>query len=208
MPSLLRKLYTECGPEFGEFKGRLAVIRRALYGTKMAAASWRATISKVIKDMGFEMCLADNDVWIRKGFNRDGANCWECVLVYSDDLLVVARNPSKILAHVDQHFKLKGGSVQSTTSYLGADVRKYSLPDGSEAWYLSSNSYMKEPARNAETWLHKREKDNSGWQSFKTKTSCMFPSGWKPELDVTPLLNPCRGCKLLPAADWSASLDV
>ena len=45
------KLYTRCGPEFGEFKGRLAVIQRALYGTKTAAASWRATISKVIEDL-------------------------------------------------------------------------------------------------------------------------------------------------------------
>jgi hypothetical protein len=124
-----------------------------------------------------------------KGFNRDGAKCWEYVLVYSDDLLVVARNPSTILAHVDQHFKLKDGSDQSPTSYLGADVGKYSLPGGSEAWYLSSNSYVKEAVRNVETWLQKREKDNPGWRSLKTKTSCMFPSGWKPELDVTPLLN-------------------
>jgi hypothetical protein len=65
------KLYTRCGPEFGEFKDRLAVIRRALRGTKTAAASWRATILKVIKDLGFEMCLADNDVWMRRGANRE-----------------------------------------------------------------------------------------------------------------------------------------
>ena len=61
------KLYIMCGPEFGEFKGRLAVIQRALCGAKTVAASWRATISKVIEDLGFEMCLADNDVWMRKG---------------------------------------------------------------------------------------------------------------------------------------------
>jgi hypothetical protein len=100
---------------------------------------------------------------MQKGFNRDGAKCWEYVLVYSDDLLVVARNPGEILTHVDQHFKLKDRSVQCPTSYLGADVGKYGLPDGSEAWYLSSNSYVKEAVRDVETWLHKREKDNSGW---------------------------------------------
>jgi hypothetical protein len=55
------KLHTRCGPEFGEFKDRLAVIRRVLYGTKTVAASWRATISKVIEDMGF---LADNGMWM------------------------------------------------------------------------------------------------------------------------------------------------
>ena len=40
------RLFTTCGPEFGEFKGRYAIIRRALYGSKSAAASWRADISK------------------------------------------------------------------------------------------------------------------------------------------------------------------
>ena len=63
------RLYTKCGPEFGEYQGRFAIIRRALYGTKSAAASWRATISEVIKGLGFKMCRADNDVWMREGFN-------------------------------------------------------------------------------------------------------------------------------------------
>ena len=87
------KLYMRCGPEFGEFKDQLGefkdqlpVIRRALYGTKTAAASWRAAISKVIEILGFEMCLADNNIWMQKGFNCDGAKCWVYVLVYSNDL--------------------------------------------------------------------------------------------------------------------------
>jgi hypothetical protein len=42
------KLYMKLGIEFGEFKGRIAIVRRALYGTKSAAVSWRATISKVV----------------------------------------------------------------------------------------------------------------------------------------------------------------
>ena len=33
------KLFTVSGPKFGEFAGRRAIIRRALYGTKSAAAS-------------------------------------------------------------------------------------------------------------------------------------------------------------------------
>ncbi len=84
------KLFTVSGPEFGEFAGRRAIIRRALYGTKSAAASWRAAISKVIEGLGFKMCRADNDVWMRKGFNKAGEKVWEYVLVYSDDLLIVA----------------------------------------------------------------------------------------------------------------------
>ena len=55
------------------------------------------------------MCRADNDVWMRKGFNKAGEKVWEYVLIYSDDLLIVARNPGEIVAQVDQHFKLKEG---------------------------------------------------------------------------------------------------
>jgi hypothetical protein len=80
----------KCGIEFREFKGRIAIVRRALYGTKSAAASWRATISKVIEGLGFQMCKADNDVWMRKGFNSAGEKVDEYLLVYSDDLLAVA----------------------------------------------------------------------------------------------------------------------
>ena len=68
------KLYTRCGPEFGEdFRGRWAIIVRALYGAASSAASWRAAISAVIKGLGFEMCRADNDVWYRSGQSR-----WPC----------------------------------------------------------------------------------------------------------------------------------
>ena len=89
------KLYTKCGPEFGaEYEGRYALIVRALYGSKSAAASWRAAISKVISDLGFTPCRADNDVWMRPGVNRANEKVWEYVLVYSDDLLVLGLNPS------------------------------------------------------------------------------------------------------------------
>ena len=63
------KLYTVCVPEFGEYQGRIAIIVRALYGSKSAAASWRAKISKIIEELGFTMCRADNDVWMRPGIN-------------------------------------------------------------------------------------------------------------------------------------------
>ena len=176
------RLFTKCGPEFGEFEGRYAIIRRALYGSKSAAASWRADISKVIAGLGFTMCRADNDVWMRPGVNGAGEKIWEYVLVYSDDLLAVALHPKKIMSQIDQHFKLKAGSVVSPERYLGANIGKYSLPDGSSAWYMSSESYVKSAIKNIETWLEKRNE-----RGLKTKTPCVFPSNWKPELDVTPL---------------------
>ena len=114
------RLYTKLGPEFGEYQGRWAIIVRALYGSKTAAIAWRAAISKVIKDLGFEMCRADNDVWMRPAVKADGSKIWEYILVYSDDLLCVGINPKKILLQIGQTYKLKEGSVERPTRYLGA----------------------------------------------------------------------------------------
>jgi Reverse transcriptase (RNA-dependent DNA polymerase) len=51
------KLVTKCGPEFGSASmGRWALIVRALYGSKSAAASWRAAIVALLQELGFVMC--------------------------------------------------------------------------------------------------------------------------------------------------------
>ena len=182
------KLFTVCGPEFGEFAGRCAIIRRALYGTKSAAASWRAAISKVIEGLSFEMCRADNDVWMRTEFNKASEKVWEYVLVYSDDLLIVARNPGEIASQIDQHLKLKDGSIKEPLSYLGADVGTFTLPDESEVWFMSSKSYVKEAIKSVEGWMKKRVPKGLKWIGLKTKVSGCFPSNWVPETDVSPLL--------------------
>ena len=103
--------------------------------------------------------------------------------VYSDDLLCVGINPKKTLLEIGQHYKLKEGSVERPTRYLGADIGKYHLEDGSEVWYMSSESYVKAAIDNVETWLRKRG------EALKTKAACVFPSGWKLETDVADLLN-------------------
>ena len=102
------------------------------------------------------MCRADNDVWMRAAVNNQGKRVYEYVLVYSDDLLVCGLDPARILSHVGQHFKLKDGSVGPPTRYLGAEIGKYELPDGTWAWYMSSDGYVKAAIKNVETWLEKR----------------------------------------------------
>ena len=163
-------------------------MRRALCGSKSAAASWRSEISRVIEGLGFKMCRADNDVWMRPAVDAHGKSVYEYVLVYSDDLLIVALQGDRILLHIDQHFKLKDGSVGTPNRYLGADIGKYTLPNGTEAWFMSSESYVKASIRNVEAWLADKG------ERLKTKVSCVFPSGWKPELDVTPLLSDEDAC--------------
>jgi hypothetical protein len=129
------------------------------------------------------MCRADNDVMMRPGFNSDGNPVWEYVLVYSDDFLVIAKDPGAIIAEIDKRFKIKEGSCGEPTQYLGAAISKYQLQDGSWAWAMSSDTYVKGAIENIEIYLKQKG------ERLKTKTSCILPSGWKPEIDTTDLLN-------------------
>ena len=126
---------------------------RALYGSRSAAASWRATISAIVEGLGFTMCRADNDVWMRKGTNVAGQEVWEYVLVYSDDLLIIGLHPDEVASRIDQHCKLKHGSVKEPDQYLGADIGKFHLPSGEDAWFMSSDGYCTAAIQNVETWL-------------------------------------------------------
>ena len=92
------------------------------------------------------------------------------------------------MAKIDQHFKLKDGSVKEPTSYLGADVGKYLLPDGTSAWYLGSDTYVKNAIKSVEDWLHKRSPGTPKHHGLKGKAASVFPSGWKAETDTTKLL--------------------
>ena len=131
-------LYTECGPEFGEFEGRWAIIVRALYGASSSAASWRDTISRVIEGLGYKSCRADNDVWMRPAVKADGLEVCEYVLVYSDDLIMIGVHPEETAAQISQHFQFKGNQWEKPEQYLGANVGQL-LVNEQHCWYLGSS---------------------------------------------------------------------
>jgi hypothetical protein len=177
------KVYTICGPEFGpEDEGKFAVIVRAQYGLKSSGAAWRAHLAEHMVDIGFTSCLADPDVWLRPAVKSDGTKYYEYVFIYTDDILAISQKPQEILDAIDQAFKLKPGSVQAPTTYLGATISKFLLPSGKEVWAMSSDTYLKEAIRNLENDLKDADK------RLKSKARAPLPSGYRPELDVSPLL--------------------
>jgi Reverse transcriptase (RNA-dependent DNA polymerase) len=177
------KVYTRCGPEFGpENIGRVALIVKALYGLKTSAYAWREHLSKTLEgSLDFSHCLADNDVWMRPGEKLDGTKYYQLILVHTDDLLVVAEKPIDILTNLDQHYILKKGSIGELTTYLGAEVGRYTLPDdpSRKRWYMGSEKYVKEAIRNVKAWLEERG------HSLKMRAPSVLPSGYRPELDTT-----------------------
>jgi hypothetical protein len=134
------------------------------------------------------MCRADNDVMFRPGFNANKMEVYEYVLVYSDDFLLVALDPKSIIDMINGKFNIKEGSTGQPTQYLGASITKYQVEDGSWAWSMSSDQYVKAALENIKSYQKLKE------QFLKTKTACVLPSGWKPELDTTNLLEDEDAC--------------
>lgn len=93
-----QKDYIICGPEFGQENiGKRALIHRALYGGKSAGRDFRNHLRECMRHLGFTACLADPDVWMRPVKLNDGNDCWEYVLLYVDDALVIGVDAERIL---------------------------------------------------------------------------------------------------------------
>jgi hypothetical protein len=51
-----------------------------------------------------------------------------------DGILCVYHDPGSPLANLDEYFKMKEGSIQVPTFYLGVKLKKTILPNGVVAW--------------------------------------------------------------------------
>ena len=57
--------YVICGSEFGlENVGKIALIRRALYGGKASGADFWRHLRTYMTHLGFSSCKADSDIWM------------------------------------------------------------------------------------------------------------------------------------------------
>ena len=178
------KHYIICGPEFGtENEGKRALIVRALYGGKTAGRDFRNYLRECMAYLGFTSCKADPDVWMRKAIGKHG-NHWEYVLLYTDDALVVAENPNKILREeIGKYFKLKENSIGPPKIYLGGKVRKVRLENGNDAWGYSSSQYVQNAVNNVEEHLKKNG------QKLNMRGKSPITSGYRPEVDLSPPLD-------------------
>jgi hypothetical protein len=92
------RVCTIAGPEFGSSNlGRPVLIVRALHGLKSSGARWRDHMAQTLRDEGFRSCLADPDAWMQPRSKPNGDKCWEYVLVYVDDVLVICHDPQKTM---------------------------------------------------------------------------------------------------------------
>jgi len=82
------KVYTILREEFGDYAGRKAIIKMALYGLKSAGYSWRSFCARVLREeLNFIPCRADMDVWRRTARKANGNRFYEYFFVYTDDII-------------------------------------------------------------------------------------------------------------------------
>jgi len=87
------KNYHVAGDEFGSEKGKVFIIKRALYGFRTSGAAFRNFLGKSFSDMGFKPCnMGDPDVWMRENCKPNGNKYYEYFHVYVDDLLSVSHD--------------------------------------------------------------------------------------------------------------------
>ena len=171
------KIWFEGQVETGVDQRKVLILTRALYGLKSSGAAWRADLAATLRDMHFASTKADPDVWLRSAGTH-----YEMVLVYVDDILVFAKEPKIIMADIGKLYELKPESVKEPDIYLGANIDRLQLPNGRSEWSMSSRTYIKNALKVVEVLLQEEEDSEA---KLKSTARNPFPSGYKPELDVT-----------------------
>ena len=201
------KIWFVAGPEFGSKQGQPVKVVRALYGLKSSSAAWRNMLSEMIQDMGFKPCKGDPDVYRREATKLNGFKYYEYLLTYVDDILIVSHNPKPILELLGNRYDLKPDSIGPPEQYLGANIEKYQIigdDTGCEYWSMSPKQYVQEAICNVKELL--KEED----RTLKSKVKMPFPSGYKPELDMTDELDDDKASRfqqLIGVLHWAIELS-
>eukprot|EP00957_Ditylum_brightwellii_P140095 10674766-Ditylum_brightwellii.AAC.1 len=99
-------MYTRLGQEFGVWAGKLAIIRKALYGLIGSCAQLHCHLCAELDKIGFKPSKAGFDLWM-----RDAGDHYEYVAKYIDDILIMSKDPNAILYLLQKlkgPYKLKG----------------------------------------------------------------------------------------------------
>ena len=136
------KVYTRCGPEFGEREGAIALLARALYGLTSSAEQFRSLLADFLRGLGFVPTRYDRDVWMRLRECHDG---YDYICTHVDDFKIVAKDPDCWMIKIKATFLVK--SAGPPKYYLGNDfthVPKYGF------WTVGYTTYTLEAIQRIE----------------------------------------------------------
>jgi hypothetical protein len=136
----VEKTIIKAGPEFGSLEGKFLIVEGGWYGHKTAAATFHTHLSATIRKMGFVPSEADLDLWLRQA--SDGS--YEYIASYVDDLIVISKEPMKVIDKFKEVYSLKG--VGTPEYYLGGNFHQVEDPILQERGIrtaLSAETYIK-----------------------------------------------------------------
>jgi hypothetical protein len=109
-------------------------------------------------------------------------------LIYVDDIRCVHHDPVTPLAKLDDYLKMKEGSIQVPTFYLGVTLKNIAFPNDMVAWGMISSKYVQSAVQNVQEYLAAIPYD----QKLMKKASGPFAGGYMPGIDESPELDPAR----------------
>ena len=111
------KVFIEAGPEFGPLEGHNLIIAKASHGLRTSGLRWHERLADYLRDMGFEPCKMELDIWL----HPYGEDYYDHIAVCVDDLLIASNHPKQIIdALTNKHsFKLKG--TEPISYHIGRD---------------------------------------------------------------------------------------
>ena len=143
------KVHTTLGTEFGENKGKTAIIVRAFYGLASSGARFRNHLADCMHHLGCKSCLADPDLWYMPEVREeDKFKYYSYVLLYVDDCLCIHHSAEEELNKIDKFFKMKAGSIGDPHIYLGPKVKQMKMNNGVTAWAISPSKYVNKAINN------------------------------------------------------------
>ena len=108
------KIYTRCGPEFGEKEGMIAVIHKAIYGLKSSANAFYHLLGTKLDMIDFKPSRIDGAFWYR--LRKDGSG-YDYIASHVDDLMIAAENVEEIVEFLKEEFIIKDEDLPN--DYLG-----------------------------------------------------------------------------------------
>ena len=166
------KVYAIAGEAFGDRKGCIVEIQRALYGLAGSARAFADFLADSLLRIGFIPSRADPDLWIKQT-----SYGYDYIATHVDDLIVVSKNPQEYISIIEQEFALRNIELDPKY-YLGAKFSR--LPDGKLA--MNMEDYIKEVIRKYETTQ----------ELCLKKQNVPMPVDCKPEMDKSELLSTKR----------------
>ena len=85
----------------------------------------------------------------------DGSPCYNYVLLYTDDTLVISENAEGILRdELRCYFELKLESIGPPSIYIGGHVWRVTLENGMSTWSFSASKYVQPAVKNVEAYIN------------------------------------------------------